>query len=238
MGNAELASALRDRLQLSYPPVAVAFVNQQPSGVHRTEKLAPSACGFWRQAENEVFYATMEDHFNCPVGAYVMGFPLPEKQMQELMSEIGFMCTNSYVQEAEVPQVPKVSEAHAGIVYGPLAQFPGEPDAVLLWLTPQQAMVMNETCGLIDWTQPAPTVYGRPGCAAIPLAMQSGQSSLSFGCVGTRVNTDIPGEYLLMAVPKSRLGSLEQSLFVTSEVHQQMRTYYLQRAAKVPSVRS
>ena len=95
MGNAELASALRDRLQLSYPPVAVAFANQQPSGVPRTEKLAPSACGFWRQAEKEVFYATMEDHFNCPEGAYVMGFPLPEKQMQELMSEIGFMCTTS-----------------------------------------------------------------------------------------------------------------------------------------------
>ena len=238
MSNASIASSIQDRLQLSLPAIAVAFVQEQPKGVQRTQKLAPSACGFWRLAEKEVFYAAAEDHHNCPTGTYVMGFPMSEPMMQSLMSEIGTMCANAYVEEAEVPQVPKVQESHAGAVYGPLRDFPLEPDVVLLWVTPLQAMLLTESCGGINWTKAPQSVFGRPGCCAIPLAMQGSQPALSFGCVGMRVNTDIGGEYFLMAVGKEQLGALESELFITNESHQKMRSYYLDRAAKAPSVRS
>ncbi|MBI2885944.1 MAG: DUF169 domain-containing protein [Chloroflexi bacterium] len=238
MSNASVASSLQDRLQLSIAPVAVAFVQEQPPGVPRTQKLAPSACGFWRQAEKEVFYAAAEDHHNCPVGTYVMGFPMSEQMMEALMGEIGYMCTSAYVEEAEVPQVPKVQESRAGIVYGPLRDFPLEPDAVLLWVNPQQAMLLTESCGGINWTRPPQSIFGRPGCAAIPVAMQGDQPALSFGCVGMRINTDIGGEYFLMALSRQQLASLESALFVTNEVHYKMRSYYLDRAAKAPSVRT
>jgi uncharacterized protein (DUF169 family) len=228
----ELSGFLERRLQLQFQPIAMAFVQEQPQEIPRTEMVLPSSCAFWRQAEAEVFYAAAEDHYRCPIGAMVMGFPLPEQQMQELMSEVGEMCTASYVRETEVKHIPKNENPSTGIVYGPLGIFPLEPDAVLLWLTPQQAMVMNECSGLINWAESADGVFGRPGCAAIPLALAKGKPSQSWGCVGMRLNTDIPGEVFLMVVPGTRLQSLEVDLIFTTEVHQRMKDYYLGRASK------
>ena len=232
MSYAELSGLLERRLQLRFPPIALAFVQEQPPEVPRTEMILPSSCAFWRKAETEVFFAAAEDHFRCPVGAMVMGFSLPEQQMQELTEEVGQMCAASYVREAEVEHIPKRENPSAGIVYGPLERFPLDPDAVLLWLTPQQAMVMNDCCGLTNWAEPADGVFGRPACAAVPLALAKGKPSQSWGCVGMRLNTDIPGEVFLMAVPGSRLQSLEVDLIFTTEVHQRMKDYYLGRASK------
>jgi hypothetical protein len=44
-----------------------------------------------------------------------------------------------------------------------------------------------------------------------------------------RLNTDIPGEVFLMAIPGTRLQSLEVDLIFTTEVHQRMKDYYLAR---------
>jgi uncharacterized protein (DUF169 family) len=232
MSYAELSGVLVRRLQLEFQPIAMTFVQEQPAAIPRTEQVLPSSCSFWRQAETEVFYAAAEDHYRCPLGAMVMGFPLPEPQMQELMAEVGQMCAASYVREAEVEHVPKNENPSAGIVYGPLGSFPLEPDAVLLWLTPQQAMVMNECCGLINWSEPADGVFGRPGCSAVPLALVKGKPSQSWGCVGMRLNTDIPDELFLMVVPGNRLPTLEVDLIFATEVHQRMKDYYLGRAQK------
>jgi uncharacterized protein (DUF169 family) len=230
MSYAELSGVLERRLQLQFQPSAMTFVQEQPAAIPRTEQVLPSSCSFWRQAETEVFYAAAEDHYRCPLGAMVMGFPLPEQQMQELMAEVGQMCEASYVREAEVEHVPKNENPSVGIVYGPLGSFPLEPDAVLLWLTPQQAMVMNECCGLTNWAEPADGVFGRPGCSAVPLALAKGKPSQSWGCVGMRLNTDVPGEVFLMVVPGNRLPSLEVDLIFATEVHQRMKDYYLGRA--------
>ncbi len=225
----ELAGLLERRLQLQFQPIAMTFVQEQPPEIPRTGMVLPSSCSFWRQAETEVFFAAAENHYRCPLGAMVMGFPLPEQQMKELMEEVGQMCAASYVREEEVEHVPKNENPSAGIVYGPLGRFPLEPDAVLLWLTPQQAMVMNEACGLTNWAEQADGVFGRPGCSAIPLALSKGKPSQSWGCVGMRLNTDIPGEVFLMAIPGTRLQSLEVDLIFTTEVHQRMKDYYLAR---------
>ena len=232
MSYAELSGVLERRLQLQFQPIAMAFVQEKPPEVPRTEMVLPSSCAFWRQAETEVFYATVEDHYRCPVGAMIMGFPLPEQQMKELMEEVGQMCEASYIREAEVEHIPKHDNPSAGIVYGPLARFPLEPDAVLLWLTPRQAMVMNECSGLTNWAEPAEGVFGRPACSAIPLALAGGKPSQSWGCVGMRLNTDIPDEVFLMAVPGSRLPTLEVDLIFATEVHQRMKDYYLGRTQK------
>ena len=38
----------------------------------------------------------------------------------------------------------------AGIVYGPLGELPIEPDLILLWLTPRQAMFYSEAAEQIE----------------------------------------------------------------------------------------
>ncbi len=228
-----IASDLQDRIPLEKPPIGLAFVSEQPAEVSRTGKAVPSSCAFWAEAEGGVFYAADEDHYNCTLGTMVMGFELPEEQMNTLMSEVGMMCEMEYVREEEVPNVPKVEKASSGIVYGPLAEMPVDPDVVLLWVKPSQAMVVNETAGQMNWAASPAGVYGRPGCAAIPVALSQGNVSQSFGCTGMRINSGISDEYMLMVVPGDKIESLAGSLSQVTDVHDKLTAHYEQKAAAI-----
>ena len=148
---AGLAGHLESTLNLDYPPVALARVNQRPDGIATRAQAEPSACSFWRRAEHEVFFADESSHMGCPIGAHVMGFELSEPKQEELMSLIGNMCAVEYLHEDEVNRIPKFDPGPTGVVYGPLAAFPLEPDNVILWVTPKQTMYLQEALGGTPW---------------------------------------------------------------------------------------
>ena len=231
MDRTQIASTLQDRIPLDKSPIGLAFVDQQPPEVSRIGKAVPSSCAFWREAESSVFYASAEDHYNCSLGAIVMGFELPEAHMGSLMQDVGMMCELTYVREEEVPNVPKVENASSGIVYGPLEQLPMDPDVVLLWVNPMQAMVVSESAGQINWASSPTGVYGRPGCAAIPVALSQQNVAQSFGCTGMRINSGISDEFMLMTVPGDQVESLTDSLAQVTDVHAKMTAHYEQKAA-------
>jgi uncharacterized protein (DUF169 family) len=91
----DVADTMDALLGLTTPPVAVAFVGAPPAGIAHTTKAAPSTCSFWRHAEQRVFYAAAPQHFNCEIGALVMGFDLPEHIMHNLGGLIEIMTANS-----------------------------------------------------------------------------------------------------------------------------------------------
>jgi uncharacterized protein (DUF169 family) len=233
MSYTELADTLENRLGLRIPPIALAFVQEQPRGVARAEAVVPSSCAFWRRAESEVFFAPAAAHFNCPLGAMVMGFPLPDAQMQQLQSDVKMMGQLAYVREEEIPRVPKMERASTGIVYGPLRRFPVKADAALLWGTPEQAMVLGECSGLINWAGEPSGILGRPGCGSIPLAITAGRATQSLGCTGMRINTGIPAELCLMVVPSSQLDVLARDLDRVCSIHERLAARYHERAAQV-----
>ena len=232
----EVADSLVAQLNLKLPPIALAFVAERPPDVPPIGNVAPSSCALWRRAETDVFYAPAEAHFNCPLGAMVMGFPLPEAQMQQLQEAVQMMCGLSYVSEEEVDRVPKIPSPSAGIVYGPLGRFPLAPDAALLWVTPQQGMMLSECCGLVNWAASPSGMLGRPGCASIPAALAAGKTAHSFGCIGMRINTGISEEFFLMVVPGELLQTLARDVAHTYAVNQQLEAYYRDRAAKLQRV--
>ncbi len=229
----ELAESLQSRLKLCLPPIALTFVKEPPRDIPRTDAVVPSSCAFWRRAEEEIFYAPAEAHFNCALGAMVMGFQLPAAQMAKLEEDVKMMCGLSYVRGEEVERVPKVPTPSAGIVYGPLRRFPLEPDAVLLWGTPQQAMVLSECCGLINWAGAPTGILGRPGCGSIPAALAAGRAVQSFGCTGMRINTNISPELFLMVLPAAILNTLAPDLEQTCGVHEQLEVHYRSKAARL-----
>ena len=71
---AETARKLRTGLKLAHEPVGISFHNEPPKGIPHFTMEVPSACTFWRIAEKTIFYATAEDHYNCPIGTMTMGF--------------------------------------------------------------------------------------------------------------------------------------------------------------------
>lgn len=235
MDNGSIARDLTQSLRLDVPPVALAFCDAPPLGVAAPPAPSPSACVFWRQAEAGVFFASTEHHANCPIGAHVMGFELTPALMKELEGLIGQMTACGYVQPAEPAKIPTARRKAKGILYGRLDQFPQTADAVLLWLTPQQAMIWSEASGGAAWTSNLPSsVHGRPACAAIPAALDARAPALSLGCMGMRTFTKIGDDRMLAVVPGPKLAEVSLALGRAAEVNQGMRAFYEGRLAALP----
>jgi uncharacterized protein (DUF169 family) len=223
----ELSDLLVSSLSLDTPPVGLRFVEEAPAGVALFEGEVPSACTFWRRAEQGLLYADAPAHFNCLIGTYTMGLPMPKEKELELMALIGQMGENEYFDAAEVPYVPTDGNAKTGIVYGPLGDFDEAPDAALVWLTPYQSMLLQEATGAARWTdQPGIPTFGRPSCAAIPAAIQRGSATQSLGCMGMRVFTEVAQDRLLGVLPRQQLADLPAALQRVANSNEKMTQHY------------
>jgi uncharacterized protein (DUF169 family) len=232
---ADLATELTEKLQLELPPVALAYVTEPPAGVPESSDEVPSSCTFWRRGERQVLYASARQHFNCAVGAMTQGFDLPESVQQELGGAVQLMGGSGYVGGDEPPHIPVVDRKPSGIVYGPLADFPLAPDLVLMWLTPAQGMLFGETLGQVRWSDGSPmAVYGRPTCAALPVALKSGRPAISMGCLGMRTYTEIGADRFLAVVPGEALDEFGSSLLQVAAANRAMGDYYDAQKAKYP----
>ena len=96
-------------------------------------------------------------------------------------------------------------------VYGPLTNLPIAPELVLVRGTAAQLMLLAEAAQMAGLTAALPTM-GRPTCAALPLASQSGKLAMSLGCVGNRVYTGLPDDEAYVAIPGASLAPLLQWL--------------------------
>jgi uncharacterized protein (DUF169 family) len=226
-----IAVTLTEALGLDSPPIALAFVDAEAGrAISGQGKPAPSACSFWRNAETGVFYAPAEAHFNCPVGAMVMGFDLPKAISDELMELVGTMGKCGYISADEPGHIPTSKARAQGIIYGPLAQFPMEPHVVLCWLTPFQAMIWNEANGGAVWKTDTPgVVLGRPACAALPASIALNGPVMSLGCIGMRTFTEVAKDRLLAAVPGSKLLEFSDALASMRHTNDVMASFYVSR---------
>lgn len=233
MDHATTAQRLSTLLSLQHPPIALAFVDEPPEGIAQASTPVPSACTFWRQAEQRTFYAAAAQHFNCPVGSMVMGFDLPPTVNEQLGGLVQSMCDAQYLSMDEAAKIPTVGRRSAGIVYGPLSEFPLDPDLVVLWVNVTQAMLYSEAAGRAAWTSAPMDVSGRPGCAALPLALRNNQPGMSLGCAGMRTFTEIGDDLNLAALPAAALPGFVGSLAATVEANTAMRSFYAAHKAAI-----
>jgi uncharacterized protein (DUF169 family) len=229
--NGTVAGELHERLGVERRPIGVAFVEERPEGVEQTSAAVPSACTFWALGDGGVFYASADQDFNCPIGAMTMGFDMPEEVQSNLMGLVQQMTRDQYLAESEPASIPGVAKPKSGIVYGPLDELPVEPDAILLWLDPSQAMLFNEAAGSATWAESMlPAIYGRPTCAAIPVAMAERRPTLSFGCIGMRTFTGV-SDRMLGVVPGSEAEDFVAALQTTAGANVVMKQFYEERRA-------
>lgn len=235
MKNSDAARILMERLDLDMPPIALAVRDAPPEECEISEDAVPSACSFWRKAESGLFFASAEAHLNCPIGAKIMGFDLPDGINQELIHMVEIMTACGYVTGTELAHLPANPKPGAkGFLYGPLANFPGPPDVILAWLTPAQAMLWNEATGDAEWgAQTTPLVTGRPACAAIPVSLRQDRPTLSLGCTGMRTFTGIGDERLLAVLPGSAVATFCDGIARTGEANAKMKTIYNDRLAGI-----
>ena len=227
----ELVRQFTELLQLRQPPVGMAFVGNVPEGVQHSARGVPSACTFWRFAEEGVFYATAEDHKQCPIGMMTMGFIMPESDQQRAQALVGTMASVQYFSPAEVAALPVVQKPHTNIVYGRLDQFPVEAEVVLCIIDTQQAMLVAEALVTMNWLQGGQSAFGRPTCAVIPRTLQTGQASMSFGCVGARTYTGLTPSELVLTIPGNEFASLVERLQTIVSANAALAPFHQQQKA-------
>jgi uncharacterized protein (DUF169 family) len=230
---AQLERQLTAALPLSRRPVAIAFRDAAPAGVPRLAGTQPSGCSFWRlAADGAAFYTVPSDHYNCPVGSYTHGIPLPPEREQELPQTLSLMSEIGYIRMEEVPGVPRVPKTPAVVIYAPLGETPVDPDVVLLAGTPAALMVLHEAALRAQATiQP---LLGRPTCMAIPATLGGGVAS-SLGCIGNRVYTGIGDDACYTVVSAKDLPAVAAQLDTVTSANAALADYHRQRQAALSS---
>src|ERR1700676_5407850 len=128
----ELENLFTTRLTIHRRPVAVTFLDAEPTGITKFVGTEPAGCSFWRlAAAGRTFYTVPADHFNCAVGAYTHNIQLPPDRVQETETMLGMMFNLGYVRPEEVPGIPRLPKEPAAVVFAPLGDAPVAPSVVL-----------------------------------------------------------------------------------------------------------
>jgi len=222
-------------LNLTSRPVAITFVDQPPSGVARVAASEPAGCGYWRRADRgEVFYTVADDHKGCPVGAHTHNVPLSPAENSELMKLIETMVDLKYLRLEEVPQMPTRRTPLQVAVYAPLDAAPLAPDVVLVRGNARQMMLLAEAAQAAGVASASPAM-GRPTCAVLPEAINSGRAAASFGCVGNRVYTGASDDDAYFAIPGGHLRAVEENLAVIVRANEALEKFHRDRSVNLSS---
>ena len=227
----DLADRFVDSLQLQHLPVGLAFVEDVPQNIQQIGTRVPSACTFWRLAEQGVFYADAEAHQECPIGMLTMGFDMPEAAQQRAQELVGTMASVQYFSPAEVSALPIVEKPHHFIVYGRLDQLPIKADVVQCRVNAQQGMLIAEALGQVNWLQGGQTAFGRPTCAAIPRTLKTGDTSMSFGCIGARTYIGLTPSEMVLTIPMQQFAGMVENLQTIVSANAALAPYHQQQKA-------
>lgn len=213
----ELSDRIATALELALPPVAITFTDEVPAGVPAHQGSAPAGCRFWQDAARGAFATAARDYELCAIGVHTHNLSgASPTQPTELAGVLAVMAGLDYVRADEVPGIPVVRSAKRHVVYAPLAEAPLPPDVVVVFAHDRQGLVLSEALSSVDGG--TPPAMGRPACAALPAAMNSGKAALSLGCCGARAYLDVMTDGVSMwALPGPRLEAYAERL--TSLAH-------------------
>jgi uncharacterized protein (DUF169 family) len=199
-----LAQTLTDALQLSLPPIAVSFAETVPQGVVAYEGVSPAGCRFWQDAANRVFATVPRDHQLCSIGVYTHHLAAGGAYQTDLQDALKVFGDLGYVRESDLPFIPVLNREAKVVVYGPLGANPLAPDVVLLFVKASQTLILSEASQQLE--NGLPPAMGRPACAVVPQAFNTGRTALSLGCCGARAYLDVlTPDVALYAIPGARL---------------------------------
>jgi uncharacterized protein (DUF169 family) len=230
MNLASVGTLLQDLLGLRLPPVAIAFRPAAPPTMRRIDAPAPAGCGYWRlAAEGNIFYTEASDHYTCPVGAHTHGVDTPPAVAEELKGLVQTMVQMQYITLQEISKIPRRRTPFGVALYAPLTEAPFEPDIVLVRGTVRQLMLLAEAAQAADLAGGGATM-GRPTCAILPEALQSGRTATSFGCIGNRVYTGLGEDEGYYAIPGANAAELSRKLPAIVEANRQLEQFHRSRA--------
>ncbi len=207
--HSEIAHTLTEALGLRQPPIAVCLADQPPAGVPLWSGAVPAGCRFWQEAASRTFATSAADHARCAIGQYTHALDMSPASMTDLQDALKVFADLTYVTDKDVSAIPVMQAKARYVVYGPLAEAPAAPDVVLLFVHAGQTLILSEASQQLEGG--LPPAMGRPACAVVPQARNSGRSALSLGCCGARAYLDVlTDDIALYAVPGASIGAFAE----------------------------
>ena len=229
------ADRLTAALNLSLPPIAVAFPDAVPENVPEFDRAVPAGCVFWEEATTRTFATSAGHHALCSIGIHTHRLSgAPASQPEELGATLEAMMGLDYVRESEIAAIPVLAREAGHAVYGPLHDFPLDPEVVLLFADGQQGLVLSEAVARVDGGL-APAM-GRPACAVIPAALNGGSAAMSLGCCGARAYLDeFSDDITLWALPGAKLGEYCEQIASFADANRTLASFHERRRHDVES---
>ena len=229
------AERLTAALDLSLPPIAVAFPDAVPECVPEFDGAVPAGCVFWEEAATRTLATSAAHHSLCSIGVHTHNLTgAPASQPAELGATLEAMIGLDYVREEEIAAIPVLGREANHAVYGPLHDFPLDPDVVLLFADGRQGLVLSEAVARVDGGLAA--AMGRPACAAIPAALNGGVAAMSLGCCGARAYLDeLSDDIVLWALPGRRLDEYCDQIAAFAEANRTLAAFHERRKTDIES---
>lgn len=240
--HAKIADDLFSALQLSLPPIAVSFADVAPANVPQYDGVVPAGCSFWQLAASRTFVTSARDHALCSIGVHThhMTDAAPSHQ-SELAEAFKAMSGLDYVRPEEVAAIPVIAREVKHVIYGPLAEFPLDPEVVLLFAHARQGLIISEAVARVD--NGVPPAMGRPACAVIPQVLNRGNAAMSLGCCGARAYLDALTDGVAMwAFPGRKLEQYCAEIVTLARANKTLTLFHTRRredveGGKQPTVR-
>lgn len=223
-----------EHLDLTQPPVAVCLAETVPPGVAMWAGHSPAGCRFWQEAASRVFATAPADHSLCSIGQYTHNLEMTPATGADLAAALKVFGDLSYVRAQDVAAIPVLASKPQYVIYGPLAEAPAAPDVVLLFVRADQTLILAEASQQLE--NGLPPAMGRPACAVIPQARNTGRSALSLGCCGARAYLDVlPPEVALYAIPGATLEAFTERIAALAKANRILTRFHQIRRQQVES---
>ena len=227
------AQLLATSLDLSLQPVAIAFCDLLPDQLAQFDGTVPAGCVFWQEAATRTFATSAKDHALCSIGIHTHNMTdAPASQPDQLQASLQAMIGLDYVREEEIAAIPVAQRETKHAVYGPLAEFPMDPEVVLLFAHAQQGLILSEAVARVD--AGAAPAMGRPACAVVPQALNSGRAAVSMGCCGARAYLDAMSDAIaLWALPATKLDQYCEQIEILAGANKTLSVFHELRRKEV-----
>ena len=229
------AEQLMSSLELSLPPVAIAFCDVVPDDVPMFEGVVPAGCAFWPQATARTFATAARDHALCAIGIHTHNLSgAAASQPDELQASLKAMMGLDYVREEEIAAIPVMQHKLAHALYGPLADFPVQPEVVLVFAHAQHGLILSEAVARVDGG--TPPAMGRPACAIVPHVLNQRRAAMSLGCCGARAYLDaLTDDVALWALPAHCLDQYCEQIAAFADANRTLTVFHQRRRQDVES---
>jgi uncharacterized protein (DUF169 family) len=233
----EMARILTDSISLSLPPIAICFTHKVPAGIRSWTGRVPAGCRFWQEAATEVFATSPSDHGLCSIGMFTHNLETTEAEDMDRGDSLKVFADLGYVRPQDVASIPVLEQRPGYVIYGPLASMPSPPDVVLLFGKAGQMLILSEASQQVEGGL-APAM-GRPACAIVPQAFNTGRAALSLGCCGARAYLDVlTDEVALWAIPGPKLDVYVERITALAKANAVLLTFHQGRRKDVKNGKS